>query len=66
MMALYRGVIPLYFDSSKSLPGEMTADVIAVLKESGLLQNGDQVILTYGDRMETVGATNACKIVTIV
>jgi pyruvate kinase len=44
----------------------MTSDVIAVLKESGLLQNGDQVILTYGDRMETVGATNACKIVTIV
>lgn len=66
MMALYRGVIPLYFDSSSSLPGEMTADVIAALKESKLLQIGDQVILTYGDRMETVGATNACKIVTIV
>ena len=66
MMALYRGVIPLYFDSSKCLPGEMTSDVIAALKESGLLQDGDQVILTYGDRMETVGATNACKIVTII
>jgi len=65
MMALYRGVIPLYFDSTKSLPGALTFDVIEALKESGLLQVGDQVILTYGDRMETVGATNACKIVTI-
>nr|WP_297348957.1 pyruvate kinase [uncultured Glaciecola sp.] len=65
MMALYRGVIPLYFDSTKSLPGALTFDVIEALKESGLLQIGDQVILTYGDRMETVGATNACKIVTI-
>jgi len=65
MMALYRGVVPLYFDSTKSLPGALTFDVIEALKESGLLQVGDQVILTYGDRMETVGATNACKIVTI-
>jgi pyruvate kinase len=65
MMALYRGVIPLYFDSTKSLPGALTFDVIEALKESGLLQVGEQVILTYGDRMETVGATNACKIVTI-
>jgi pyruvate kinase len=66
MMALYRGVIPLYFDSTNSLPGAMTADVIASIKKSGLLQVGDQVLLTYGDQMETVGATNAFKIVTIV
>ena len=66
MMALYRGVIPLQFDSTKSLPGALTSDVIVALKESGLLDIGDQVILTYGDQMETVGATNACKIVTIV
>jgi pyruvate kinase len=65
-MALYRGVIPLHFDSTKSKPGSMTADVIAALKESGLMEVGDQVMLTYGDQMETVGATNACKIVTIV
>ncbi|MFT5542677.1 MAG: pyruvate kinase [Glaciecola sp.] len=66
MMTLYRGVIPLYFDSTHSLPGAMTSDVIASIKESGLLQIGDQVLLTYGDKMETVGATNAFKIVTIV
>ncbi|MGQ8365675.1 pyruvate kinase [Glaciecola sp. 1036] len=64
-MALYRGVIPLYFDSTVSAPGEMTRDVMLTLKESGLLKPGDQFILTYGDKMETIGATNACKVVVI-
>lgn len=64
-MALYRGVIPVYFDSTKSGPGEMTKDVMEALKRSGLLKIGDQFILTYGDTMETVGATNACKVVTV-
>jgi pyruvate kinase len=64
-MALYRGVIPLKFDSTECKAGELTKSVIAALKESGLLKNGDQCILTYGDQMETVGATNVCKIVTV-
>jgi len=64
-MALYRGVIPLHFDSTKSKPGQMTADVVKALVEARLVKTGDQFILTYGDTMETVGATNACKIVTV-
>lgn len=64
-MALYRGVIPVFFDSTKSGPGEMTKDVMTALKNSGRLNVGDQFILTYGDTMETEGATNACKVVTI-
>jgi pyruvate kinase len=64
-MALYRGVIPLKFDSTECKAGELTKSVIAALKDSGLLKNGDQCILTYGDQMETVGATNVCKIVTV-
>ncbi|WP_371195222.1 pyruvate kinase [Glaciecola sp. SC05] len=64
-MALYRGVIPIFFDSTKSAPGEMTKDVMTALKNSGRLGIGDQFILTYGDTMETEGATNACKVVTI-
>lgn len=65
VMALYRGVKPVYFDSSKSKPGYLTRDVVAALRDSGMLQVGDQFIFTYGDQMETVGATNVCKIVTI-
>ena len=64
-MALYRGVKPVFFDSRGSEPGQLAQDVIDVLKGKGLLQSGDQFIMTYGDRMETVGSTNACKILTI-
>lgn len=64
-MALYRGVKPVFFDSSNSEPGQLKQDVIDVLKEKGLVSSGDQFIMTYGDQMETVGSTNACKIVTV-
>lgn len=64
-MALYRGVKPVFFDSRNSAPGQLKQDVIDVLKEQGLVKPGDQFIMTYGDEMETVGATNACKIVTV-
>lgn len=63
-MALYRGVKPVYFDSSGSDPGQLKHDVVAVLLEKGILEPGDQFIMTYGDEMETIGGTNACKIVT--
>ena len=64
-MALYRGVMPVFFDSRDSAPGQLKQDVIDVLKDKGLVKSGDQFIMTYGDEMETVGATNACKIVTV-
>ncbi|UAA40419.1 pyruvate kinase [Paraneptunicella aestuarii] len=64
-MALFRGVKPVYFDSSNSQPGELKKDVITCLMEKGLVKSGDQFIMTYGDEMETVGATNGCKIVTV-
>lgn len=65
VMALFRGVKPVYFDSSESAPGHLKFDVIETLKKKGLIQSGDQFIMTYGDAMETVGATNGCKIVTV-
>jgi pyruvate kinase len=64
-MTLYRGVQSVFFDSRDSAPGQLKQDVINVLKEHGLVKSGDQFIMTYGDEMETVGATNACKIVTV-
>ncbi|MDM7860595.1 pyruvate kinase [Alteromonas sp. ASW11-36] len=64
-MALYRGVQPVFFDSRQSAPGQLKQDVIDVLKAQNLVKTGDQFIMTYGDEMETVGATNACKIVTV-
>ena len=64
-MALYRGVIPVFFDSRQSAPGQLKQDVIDTLKAKGLIRAGDQFIMTYGDEMETIGATNACKIVCV-
>jgi pyruvate kinase len=65
LMALYRGVKPVYFDSTDCLPGFLTKNVVDVLRDNKLLNVGDKFILTYGDEMETVGATNVCKVVTV-
>jgi len=65
VMSLYRGVTPIYFDSTDCLPGFLTREVVEVLRENNILNVGDKFILTYGDQMETVGATNVCKIVTV-
>lgn len=64
-MALFRGVKPVFFDSRGSEPGQLKQDVIAVLKDKGIVESGDLFVMTYGDEMEKVGATNACKIVTV-
>lgn len=64
-MALFRGVTPVYFDSSNSEPGKLKHDVINALKAHGLVESGDSFIMTYGDVMETVGSTNAMKIVEV-
>ncbi|WP_017445277.1 pyruvate kinase [Gayadomonas joobiniege] len=63
--ALYRGVLPFFFDSTKSNPASLSNDVIATLKDAGHLEKGDLVILTHGDAMETIGATNTMKLVRV-
>ncbi len=65
IMSLYRGVKPVYFDSINSTKGYLTEDVMTTLRDNGILNVGDQFIFTYGDKMETIGATNVCKIVTV-
>jgi pyruvate kinase len=65
MMTLYRGVKPVFFDSSDSEPGHLKQDVIDVLKAKNIVSSGDLFVLTYGDEMETVGSTNSLKIVTV-
>ncbi len=65
MMALYRGVKPVYFDSRDSEPGKLKTDVMDALKAIGQISPGDTVVMTYGDEMEKIGATNAMKIVKV-
>ncbi|ESP93745.1 pyruvate kinase [Pseudoalteromonas luteoviolacea] len=63
--ALYRGVYPVYFDSTSCTADSLVKDALNTLVESGSLEKGDTVILTHGDLMETIGATNTLKIVTV-
>ncbi|WKE67162.1 pyruvate kinase [Gallaecimonas kandeliae] len=64
-LALYRGVFPVAFDSSHYRDEALKREALALLKGKGLLQSGDLVLLTHGDRMETIGGTNTCKILQV-
>ncbi|PHR66913.1 MAG: pyruvate kinase [Idiomarina sp.] len=63
--ALYRGVYPIAFDSTKSEPHQLVNDAVNEIKLRGHVVPGDLVILTHGDVMETVGSTNTCKIIEV-
>lgn len=64
-MALYRGVYPAFFDST-ALQGQSLADAaIEAVKAKAGLKSGDLVIMTHGDVMETIGASNTCRIVQV-
>ena len=63
--AIYRGVYPVFFDSTQTEKDAMVKAALDTLVAQGSLASGDTVILTHGDSMETVGATNTMKIVTV-
>ncbi|GLP97956.1 pyruvate kinase [Paraferrimonas sedimenticola] len=64
-MALYRGVMPVEFDTTKIAADELAKVASETLKEAGFLNSGDTIIMTKGDAMETIGGTNTLKIVRI-
>ena len=61
--ALYRGVYPVEFDSTKSK--QPILDSVELIKSLGHVSKGDLVILTHGDVMETVGSSNTCKVIEV-
>lgn len=63
--AIYRGVYPLEFDSTKSSIDKLSNDVLRTVIQNAKLAVGDKVIFTHGDLMETVGAANTLKILTV-
>lgn len=64
-MAMYRGVYPAFFDSTEVDIAELADRAIDVIREKAELKAGDLVIMTHGDVMLQVGASNTCKIVTV-
>jgi len=63
--ALYRGVTPLQFNTEGLTQEQIVEGAYAVLKETGQVKAGDIILLTLGDKMDTVGSTNTSKILTI-
>jgi len=64
--AIYRGVYPIAFDSTHSSNDSLSNDVLKVVIKNANLAVGDKIIFTHGDLMETVGATNTLKILTVL
>lgn len=66
-MALYRGVVSVLF-----VPGENEGDrelnqrALQTLKDRGIVQSGDHVILIRGDLMQSHGGTNTLKILQVM
>ncbi|WP_159820856.1 pyruvate kinase [Colwellia sp. 20A7] len=63
--AIYRGVYPISFDSTDSSVETLSDDLLRVVCKNSELAVGDKIILTHGDLMETVGASNTLKVLTL-
>lgn len=62
--AIYRGVYPVEFDSSVAHEN-LTEQILKTVNKTFSLSVGDKLILTQGDMMETVGASNTLKVLTV-
>jgi pyruvate kinase len=64
-LALYRGVYPVPFDATTVSRANLNWAAVEEIKRRGLVQDGDQIILTKGDRYGAEGGTNAMKILKV-
>ncbi|MDP5207467.1 pyruvate kinase, partial [Alishewanella sp. SMS9] len=58
-------VYPVHFDSTEVEALSLADEAIKVIREKAGLKSGDLVIMTHGDVMLQVGASNTCRIVTV-
>lgn len=63
--AIYRGVYPVEFDSTARDDKALANDILRVVSKQAQLKVGDKIILTHGDLMETVGASNTLKVLKV-
>jgi len=65
-LTLYRGVYPTSIDFDQVGDYNISSTVAGLLKEKGIVDDGDRLIITRGDLLgEGSGGTNAMKVVTI-
>ena len=63
--ALYKGVVPVPFDTSNLDPSEVNHCAVEKLREYGAVTHGDLVLITKGDFVNVHGGTNTLKIVRV-
>ncbi|MEA3411898.1 MAG: pyruvate kinase [Pseudomonadota bacterium] len=64
-VTLYRGVYPANIETTQTSHAKANRDAVDVLKQRGVVQDGDLVLITKGDLMGVDGGTNAMKIVRV-
>lgn len=64
-VTLFRGVYPVAFDVTNYTHDDINAKAIAALEAHGLVQQGDHVILTKGDKSGVHGGTNVMKVLRV-
>ncbi len=62
-MTLFRGVVPLYFDSTRMSKLYVNRSASMELESRGLAKDGDILVLTSGDSMGVHGSTNKIKVI---
>jgi len=64
-VTLYRGVYAVPFDIASDQPQSLYPAIFERLLELGLVQTGDQVILTKGELSGVSGGTNSLQILQV-
>lgn len=65
LTALYRGVEALFFDATCVQPDQLNNEVMALLKQQGLINSGDLIILTRGATLGEHGGTNSMQVLCV-
>lgn len=63
--AIFRGVVPLYFDASKVAHEQINQSAVDRLLDEGVVAEGDLVMMSKGDYLNVHGGTNTLKIVRV-
>ena len=64
-MCLYRGVITHPFDSKVINNDQVNHIAVEQLRELGIVQDGDIVLISKGDYVKAHGGTNTLKVVRV-
>lgn len=64
-LTLYRGVFPYPIEQDGKSRDEILQEMQDILLEEAVVENGDRVILTFGEPIGHPGGTNTMKVVTI-